>query len=74
VAQHLPLGKGFIGICDETFGIGIDLRTEINAKDYQVPFAFDGTINKLTVKLGPSQLVAAADKKAAAEAVAKAKD
>jgi len=61
----------FLEVCDETFDVGIDLRTEINAKDYQVPFAFDGKIDKLTVKLGPSQLVAA-DKKAQADAVAEA--
>ena len=63
----------FLQVCDETFDVGVDLRTEINAKDYQVPFAFDGKIDKLTVKLGPSQLMAA-DKKAAAEAVAKVND
>ncbi len=38
-----------------------------------MPFAFNGKIDKLTVKLGPSQL-AAADQAKAAEAVAKAKD
>ena len=41
---------------DETFDVGVDTRTEINAEDYQVPFGFTGKIEKPTVKLGPSQL------------------
>jgi arylsulfatase len=40
---------------------------------YQLPFKFTGTIDKLTYKLGPSQL-AAADQAKAADAVAKATD
>jgi arylsulfatase A-like enzyme len=48
----------FLQVSDETFDVGVDLRTEINAKDYQVPFAFNGKIDKLVVKLGPSQLTA----------------
>ena len=40
---------------DETFDVGVDTRTAVNDKDYQVPFAFTGTIDKLTVDLGPSQ-------------------
>jgi len=63
----------FLQVADETFDVGVDLRTEINAKDYQVPFAFNGKIQKLTVKLGPSQL-AAADQTKTAEAVARAGD
>jgi len=31
-------------MADETFDIGVDTRTGINDKDYQVPFAFDGKI------------------------------
>jgi len=46
----------FLQIADETFDVGIDTRTGVNDKDYQVPFAFDGKINKLTVNLGPMQL------------------
>jgi arylsulfatase len=63
----------FLEVSDETFDVGIDLRTEINAKDYQTPFAFNGKINKLTVKLGPSQLAPPEAARAAA-AAAKAKD
>ena len=38
---------------DETFDVGLDTRTPVNDKDYQVPFRFNGRINKLTLKLGP---------------------
>jgi hypothetical protein len=45
----------------------------VNDADYKVPFAFTGKIDKLTLKLGPSQM-AEADKKAAAIAEAKVND
>ena len=63
----------FQQVADETLDIGVDTRTGVNDKDYQSPFPFKGTINKLTVKLGPSQL-AAEDQKAAAKAIAIAND
>jgi hypothetical protein len=71
--EKQPNSIAFLQVADETFDVGLDTRTGVNDKDYQVPFAFNGTINKLTVKLGPSQLLPAEQKKAAA-AVAKAKD
>jgi arylsulfatase len=40
---------------DESFDIGNDTRTAVN-DDYMLPFHFTGAINKLTFKLGPSQL------------------
>ncbi|BCH26656.1 arylsulfatase [Mesorhizobium sp. L-8-3] len=40
---------------DETFNVGIDTGTSVDDADYQVPFPFTGTIDKLTVKLGPSE-------------------
>jgi arylsulfatase len=58
---------------DETFDVGSDTRTPVNDQDYQVPFRFNGTINRLTFNLGPSQL-AAADQSQVNEAVARAKD
>jgi hypothetical protein len=45
----------------------------VNANDYPVPFAFTGTVDKLTFKLGPSQLTAV-DNKVAEDAIAIAKD
>jgi hypothetical protein len=49
----------FLQVADETFDVGLDTRTGVNDKDYQVPFAFDGKLDKLTVNLGPMQLTAA---------------
>src|SRR4029077_10444803 len=63
----------FQQVADETLDIGIDTRTGVNDKDYLAPFPFKGTINKLTIKLGPSQLVAE-DQKAKAEAIARGND
>ena len=34
----------------------MDTRTGVNDEDYQVPFPFSGTIDKLAFKLGPTQL------------------
>ncbi len=52
---------------DETFDVGVDTRTPVD-NDYQLPFRFTGTIDKLTFKLGPSQLTPA-DQKAQAAAI-----
>jgi arylsulfatase len=57
---------------DETFDIGIDTRTAVD-DSYELPFRFTGTIDKLTFKLGPSQL-SEPDQQAAAEAIKKATD
>jgi hypothetical protein len=37
----------------ETFDVGSDTGTGVNDADYQTPFAFDGTLNTLTLKLLP---------------------
>jgi hypothetical protein len=57
---------------DETFDVGIDTRSEVD-DSYKVPFRFNGTINKLTFKLGPEQLTAQ-DKEAAAKKLAADRD
>jgi arylsulfatase A-like enzyme len=54
---------------DESFDVGIDTRTGVD-DSYKLPFRFTGTIDKLTFKLGPSQL-SAEDQKAKAEAIAR---
>jgi arylsulfatase len=41
---------------EESFDVGSDSGTPVDDRDYQVPFAFTGKLNGLTVKLGPSQL------------------
>jgi arylsulfatase len=58
----------FQQVADETFDVGVDTRTGVNDADYLAPFPFNGKINKLTFKLGPSQLTAE-DRKAAAKAI-----
>jgi arylsulfatase A-like enzyme len=63
----------FLQVSDETFDVGIDTRTGVNDKDYQVPFAFNGKINKLTINLGPTQFSAAEQLKVR-EATARARD
>jgi len=57
---------------DETFDVGVDTRTAVD-NDYQVPFRFTGTINKLSFNLGPEQLTDA-DRKTIAEKLARAHD
>jgi len=46
--KSLPIAVAW----DETFNVGRDTGTPVDDKDYQVPFAFTGTIHKLTVQLG----------------------
>ena len=68
-----PNSIAFVQVFDETFDIGLDTRTSVNDADYASPFPFTGVIDKLTVKLGPSQL-AAADQSKVDAAKAKARD
>jgi hypothetical protein len=63
----------FQEVADETFDVGVDIRTGVNDEDYQPPFPFSGTINKLTFTLGPSQLTAE-NQRAAATAITITKD
>jgi arylsulfatase len=62
----------FLLPADETFDVGIDLRTPVDSS-YDVPFRFTGKIDRLTIKLGASQL-AEADQRKVQEAVARARD
>lgn len=48
--RSLPITPGW----NETFAVGLDTATSVDPQDYQIPFRFTGTINNLTVKLGPS--------------------
>ena len=54
--QAIPDSIPFIATIDKFFDVGVDTRTPIDDKDYQVPFRFTGTLNKLTVKVGPPQV------------------
>src|SRR5262249_61260664 len=58
---------------DETFDVGVDTRTSVDEKDYQVPFRFTGKLDKLTIKLEPPQLTDA-DRQKTAEMIATAHD
>ena len=49
--QAIPHTMPIIMNFDETFDMGVDTRTGVDDKDYQVPFRFNGTIDKLTVQL-----------------------
>ena len=40
---------------DETFDVGVDTRTGVEDADYQIPFRFNGKIDKLTVALDSDQ-------------------
>lgn len=46
----------FLVTIDESFDVGLDTRTSVDDEDYQVPFRFTGTLDKVTVKVGPPQL------------------
>jgi len=54
--DKIPHTIPFIIAVEETFDVGVDTRTGVEDKDYQVPFRFTGKLDKLTVKLGPVQL------------------
>jgi len=71
--EKMPHTIPFLMSIDETFDVGMDLRTPVDDKDYQVPFRFTGKIAKLTIKLGPEQL-AESDRKVMHDHLVKAKD
>jgi len=50
----------FIFQWDETFDVGMDTGTPVSFLEYRYdpPFAFTGTLNKLTFNLQPPQLTA----------------
>jgi arylsulfatase len=58
---------------DETFDIGSKTGSPVDDQDYQVPFAFTGKINKLTISLEPPALTED-DKKKLLEAEHAAQD
>ena len=70
---QVPRTIPFLLPADETFDVGIDTRTPVNDRDYQVPFRFNGTINKLTFNVGPVQM-AEEDQTKTQKAVAEARD
>jgi arylsulfatase A-like enzyme len=71
--KTIPHTIPIIMAIDETFDVGVDTRSSVDDFLYEIPFRFTGSIDKLNFKLGPSQM-SAADKKAAAAILARAKD
>jgi hypothetical protein len=70
--KTMPHSIPVIVTMDETFDVGVDTRTPVDFS-YEVPFRFNGTIDKLSFKLGPSQMTAEEQQKAA-EFLARAAD
>jgi arylsulfatase len=62
-SKAIPHTIPFLMSIDETFDVGIDTRTPVDDKDYQVPFRFTGKLNKLRVNLKPEPLSAEDQKK-----------
>jgi arylsulfatase A-like enzyme len=74
VAQHtLPKTVPFTFAWDETFDVGMDTGTAVDDRDYQVPFAFTGKIDKVTVDLGESSVTPEAVRNFGALMAAKAR-
>jgi arylsulfatase len=71
--RRVPHTIPFLMTIDETFDVGVDTRTPVDDNDYQVPFRFNGKIDRLTVRLGPPQLTEA-DRRAAKKGLAAAGD
>ena len=53
--QSIPHSIPFLMAIDESFDIGVDTRTGVD-DSYKLPFQFTGKIDKLTFKLGPTQI------------------
>jgi arylsulfatase len=49
--QTIPHSIGFLMAIDETFDVGVDTRTGVDDKDYQLPFRFTGKIIKITLEV-----------------------
>jgi arylsulfatase len=49
--QTIPNTIPVLATIDETFDVGVDTRTSVD-DSYQVPFAFTGKLDKVTIKLG----------------------
>jgi arylsulfatase len=52
-SRQMPKSLPVSLMWDETFNVGADTGTPVDDADYQVPFRFTGTIERLTVKLEP---------------------
>ena len=55
-SKTVPHTVPFLLTIDETFDVGVDLRTPVDDHDYQVPFRFTGKIAKVTINLKPEAM------------------
>jgi arylsulfatase A-like enzyme len=60
--KAIPHSIPLTATADETFDVGVDTRTSVDDRDYQPPFHFNGTIDKITFKLIPPVMSAAEEK------------
>jgi hypothetical protein len=70
--QTIPHTVPVLMSIDESKDIGMDTHTGVD-DSYELPFRFTGTIEKVTIEVGPSQMTAA-EQKVAAEATTRARD
>jgi arylsulfatase A-like enzyme len=56
--KAIPHSIPLTATADETFDVGVDTRTSVDDSDYQPPFRFNGTIDKLTFQLIPPVMTA----------------
>ena len=54
--QTIPHTVPALEAVDEWMDVGYDTRTGVDDRDYQPPFRFTGTINKITFKPGPPEM------------------
>jgi len=63
--KSIPHTVPAVGVLDGSMDIGYDTRNGVDDNDYQVPFTFTGTIDRVTFKPGPPEMTAEQMKKAA---------
>ena len=55
-SKKLPATLAITTQWDETFDVGSDTGTPVDDEGYSCPFNFTGKLEKLTIKIGPSQM------------------
>ena len=57
-SKTVPHTAPFLLTIDETFDVGLDLRSPVDDHDYEVPFRFTGKLTKVTINLKPEAMSA----------------
>ena len=55
-SKKLPATLAITTQWDETFDVGSDTGTPVDDEGYSCPFNFTGKLEKLTIKIAPSQM------------------